>query len=142
MITQHKNEKLLAFAAGILILSILLMIIILPGAYYKTLPGTTNPGAVYGISLAILIRMSLLVGYLLIIRKSRRDRDRRKGGYIVIGVLLIVLGLIYSDGAVAFLNNEGALYISYLMFGSVVCDLIAALLTFIAISFIPKRQIK
>lgn len=138
----HRNERILIVAAGSLLLSILLMIIIIPGVNTRSLPGANNPGAVIGISLAILIRLLIFIWYVIIINKITRDGEIRKAGLIVIGILLIIFGLIYSDGAFAFLNNQNILYISYLMFASVFCDLIAAILTFISIFLKPKKYIE
>lgn len=127
----QRNERILVIAAGMLLLSILLMIIIIPGVYTRSLPNANNPGAVIGITLAIIIRALIFMGYISIIKKIRRDSEIKKRGYIVIGALLIIFGLIYSDGAFAFLNNKNILYVSLLMFASVFCDLIASVLTFI-----------
>ena len=116
------------------------MIIVIPGVYTRTLPNANNLGAVIGISLAIIIRLLILIWYISIIKKIRRDGEKRKAGYISIGILLIIFGLIYSDGAIAFSNNENILYVSYLMFTSVLCDLIASILTFIAI-FLKSQKL-
>ena len=135
----QRNERILIIAAGILLLSILLMIAVIPGIYTRSLPEAYNPGAVIGISLAIIVRLLLLICYLLIIKKIRRDGKKRKTGYIVIGILLVIFGLIYSDGAFAFLNNKNIPYVSFLMFTSVFCDLTASILTFTAI-FIKSQK--
>ena len=136
----QRKEKILIIAAGMLLLSILLMIIIIPGVYTKTLQKENNLGAVIGISLAILIRLLIIIWYISIIKKIRSEVEKRKTGYIVIGILLIIFGLIYSDGALAFLDNKNILYVSYLMFTSVFCDLIASILTFTAI-FLKSQKI-
>ena len=137
----HRNERILIIAAGMLLLSILLMIIVIPGVYTRTLPNANNLGAVIGISLLIIIRLLIIIWYISLIKKIRRDGEKRKAGYIVIGILLIIFGLIYSDGAFAFLDNKDILYVSYLMFTSVFCDLIASILTFIAI-FLKSQKNK
>ncbi|WP_321371388.1 hypothetical protein [uncultured Draconibacterium sp.] len=142
MKTLQKHERLLIIAAGILLLSILLMIIISPAIYTKTLLNTNNIGALIGMSLAVLIRLPLFVGYLLIVRRIRRYGDRRTGSYYVIGGFLILFALIYTDGAVAFWDNKDVIYISILMFASVFLELAAAVITFIAAYFRPKKLIK
>ncbi|MFT7252012.1 MAG: hypothetical protein ACI9FW_001768 [Flavobacterium sp.] len=136
----QKKEGILIIATGMLLLSVLLMIIIIPGVYTKTLPNENNLGAIIGISLAIIIRIVIIIWYMLKIKKIRSDGEKRKTGYIVIGILLIIFGLIYSDGAFAFLDNKNILYVSYLMFTSVFCDLIASILTFIAI-FLKSQKL-
>ena len=136
----QSKERILIIATGMLLLSVLLMIIIIPGVYTKTLPNENNLGAIIGISLAIIIRIVIIIWYMLKIKKIRSDSEKRKTGYIVIGILLIIFGLIYSDGAFAFLDNKNILYVSYLMFTSVFCDLIASILTFIAI-FLKSQKL-
>jgi hypothetical protein len=135
------KEKILIIAKGMLLLSILLMIIVIPGVYTKSLPNENNLGAVIGISLAIIIRLLIIFWYTSIIKSIRRDGKKRKTACIVIGILLIIFGLIYSDGAFAFLNNKNIIYVSYLMFTSVFFDIIASILTFISI-FLKSQKIK
>nr|WP_319510494.1 hypothetical protein [uncultured Draconibacterium sp.] len=142
MKTLQKHERLLLIAAGILLLSILLMIGISPAIYTKSLPGMHNTGAIIGMSLAVLFRLALLVGYFQIIKRIRQHGDRRTGGYYVIGGLLIFFALMYTDGAVAYLNNEEIPYVSALMFTGVFLDVAAAVITFIAAFFRPNKLIK
>ena len=141
MTNLQGKEKILIIAAGMLLLSILLMIIVIPGVYTKTLPNENNLGAVIGISLAIIIRLLIFIWYISIIKKIRRNGEKRKTVYIIIGILLIIFGLIYSDGAFAFLDNKNIIYVSYLMFTSVFFDIIASILTFIAI-FLKSQKIE
>ena len=133
------KEMILIMAAVILLISIILMAIIIPGVYTKTLPNEYNTGAVIGISLAMIIRLLIFFWYISIIKKIRRDFKKGKTAYIVIGTLLIIFGLIYLDGAFAFLDNKNILYVSYLMFTSVFFDLIASILTFIAALFKSQK---
>lgn len=140
MKNPQRNERILIITTAMILLSMLLMIIVMPGVYNKTLPNAKNPGAVLGISLAIVIRLLLFIGCILIIRKIRRDSEKRKGGYIIIGILLIIFGLIYLDGAFAFLDNKNIIYVSYLMFTSVFCDIIASILILIA-AFLKSHKL-
>ncbi|MDX8340941.1 hypothetical protein SLH46_17210 [Draconibacterium sp. IB214405] len=140
MKTKQKHTRLLILASGILLISILILLTVLPGAYTKTLPNTNNTRALIGIALAIVLRLSLLFGYVHIIRKIRNNTDVRGGTYILIGVLLLTLGLIDTDGAFAFLEHKDILYVSFLMLASIFCDLTAALLTFIAVAAKPASQ--
>ena len=138
---SQRKERILIIATGMLLLSILLMLIIIPGVFTRSLPNENNLGAVIGISVLIIIRLLIIIWYISLIKKIRRDGETRKIGYIGIGILLIVFGLIDSDGAFAFLNNKNILYVSYLLFISVFCDLVASILTFIAI-FLKSQKNK
>ncbi len=138
---QRKN-KVSTIAAVIILLSILLMIVVMPGIYTRSLPNENNLGALIGISLAIIFRLILFFWYVSIIKKSKRDGKQRVSGYILIGIFLFILGVIYTDGAFAFLNKKNISYVSPLMFTSVVFDLIASVLTFIAIFIDRKKGVK
>jgi hypothetical protein len=133
------KERVIIIAASILLLSILLMIIVLPGVYTGSLQNANNLGAVIGISVLIVIRLIIFIGYISIIKKIRCDGEKGKVRYILIGVFLIILGLINLDGASAFLDNKDIFYVSSLLFTSVFCDLIASILTFIAIFLKPQK---
>lgn len=138
---MKKNERVLTIAAGMLLLSMLLMIIIIPGVYTGTLQNTNNLDAVIGISVVIVIHLIIFIAYISLIKRIRRDGEKGNAAYIVLGILLIILGLIISDGAFAFLDNKNILYVSFLMFTSVFCDIIASILTFIAIFLKPQKNI-
>ena len=139
MKTMQRHIRLLVIAVGMLLLSILFLLTVTPGVYTKTLPNENNTSALIGILVAIALRLALLSGYLRIIKKIRQNINIRIGSYIVIGVLLLILGLIDTDGAFAYLNNTDVLYISFIMFVSIFCDLTAAILTFIAASLKQKN---
>jgi hypothetical protein len=132
-------EKFLIIARGMLLLSILLMMVVIPGVYTRSLPDDNNTGAVIGISLAIIVRLLLVFWYTSIIKSMKHEGKMRKRACIVSGILLIIFGLIYLDGAFAFLDNKNILYVSYLMFTSVFFDLIASILTFIVALFKSQK---
>jgi len=136
---SRRKERFLIIACALLLLSILLMIAVIPGVFTKSLPNKYNTGAAIAISLAIVIRLTIVFWCLSTIKKIRRNGKKRKTAYVVIGILLIVFGLIYMDGAIAYLNNKDILYVSYLMFTSVFCDFTAAILTFTA-AFLSNRK--
>jgi hypothetical protein len=136
---SRRKERFLIIACALLLLSILLMIAVIPGVFTKSLPNKYNTGAAIAISLAIVIRLIIVFWCLSTIKKIRRNGKKRKTAYVVIGILLIVFGLIYMDGAIAYLNNKDILYVSYLMFTSVFCDFTAATLTFTA-AFLSNRK--
>ena len=72
------KERVLIIAAGMLLLSMLLMIIVVPGVYTKTLPNENNLGAVIGISLAIIMRLLLIIWYTFKLKKIRNNTEKRK----------------------------------------------------------------
>jgi len=136
----QKNERILIIAAGFLLLSIILMIVVIPGIVNDTYSKASPRGAVIGISLAILVRLIIFLGYIKIIRDTRRSSKKRKPGYLVLGILLIFFGTIYIDGAFAFLHHENILYVSFLMFTSVLCDYVASILTITVFFLKPQKE--
>lgn len=138
---RQGKEYFLTIAAGMVLLSVLFMIIVIPAVYTKTLRNENNINAVIGISLAILIRLLIFGWYLIIIRKINHKGEKSKTACMIIGILLFIFGIIYSDGAFAFLNNKDIIYVSYLMFTSVFFDIIASMLTIIAI-FIKSQKLE
>ena len=115
------------------------MIVIIPGILNDTYHNAYAKGAVLGVSLAIIIRLIIFSGYIKIIRDNRRSGKKSKGAYIAIGILLIVFGLIYMDGAFAFLDHKNILYVSILMFMSILCEFVASILTFVVLFLKPKK---
>jgi hypothetical protein len=134
-----REEKILFIAAGILSLSIVLRIAVIPGILNDTSPNASPKSAVTGILLAILIHLIIFIGYIKIIRDTRRSRNKRKGEYLAIGILLIFFGLIYMDGAFAFLSHENMLFVSILMFTSTLCDVVASIMTIILFILKPQK---
>lgn len=137
---EKRNERILFIAAAFLLLSIIMMIIIIPGVLNDTTPRANPIGAVTGISIALIIRLVIFLCYVIIIRRNRRVIRKNKGVYQAIGILLIVFGLIYMDGAFAFLSHDDILYVSILMFTSTLCDLVAGIMTII-VSFLKPLNV-
>jgi uncharacterized membrane protein HdeD (DUF308 family) len=136
---SQRDKRILIIAAGILLLSIILMIIVMPGILNDTSPNASPKSAVTAILLAILIHLIIFIGYIKIIRNTRRSRNKRKGEYLAIGILLIFFGLIYMDGAFAFLSHENMLFVSILMFTSTLCDVVASIMTIILFILKPQK---
>ena len=122
------NIQVLKAGTGFLILSLILMFIIIPGIFNdpKTAASGNPYGAIIGISLAIVIRLFILRFFLRFLREIKQRTLRRSSIYISIGVILVIMALIYIDGAYSFTNHEAIPHVSPMMFGSVVCDLLAA----------------
>ena len=135
----QRNTRLLVIAAGILLISIILMTAIIPGILTDTKPEANPTGAAIGILLAIAIHLILFMGYIKIIKDTKRSKKKRRPEYLAIGILLIFFGVIYMDGALAFLNHENIFYVSILMFTSALCDFVAAILTVIVFFLKPNQ---
>ena len=133
----NENERFLYLAAGILMFSILLMLAVIPGILNDTFEQAKPKGAATAVSVAAAIHLVILLSYLFAIRKNRSSKRKRKGEYLGVGILLLLFGLIYMDGAFAFFAHKDILYVSILMFISVLCDLVAS--TLMITAYITKR---
>ena len=130
--------RIMSTVAGLVLLSIILMIIIIPSVLQDTSAGAGPIGAAIGIVVLIMLHLTVLLGFLKAIRRNKRGRPAGKGLNILLGILLVLFGLFYMDGAFAFF--ETILFVSILMFISAFCDIVAALITFIALFLKPKKS--
>ena len=128
---MQRNERVLMIASGILLLSVILLIITIPGVLNDTSPNAKPKSAVIGISLAIVFRLLFFVGYIKLFRENRRNSTNRKGAYLGLGFLLILFALFLLDGAFAFLQHQNLLYVSILIFTCILCDFVASTITII-----------
>lgn len=106
----------------------------------NTGPNINPKTAAIGVLLAILIHLVLFILYVKFTRESRHSNKNRKGEYIGLGILTIFFGLIYVDGAIAFVSHENTLLISILMFASVLCDLTASIMI-ITLFFLKPQKV-
>jgi|SRR5210317_311818 len=129
MKTKQKDIRYLSLAITVLLISILLMIVITPEVFSNSLPGKYNQGAIIGISLAIIIRLIILIWMYSVQSSIKKNGKKKKEALIIIGILLLFFGILYTDGALAFLDNKNIPFVSYFMFSSVLCDTIASIIT-------------
>jgi hypothetical protein len=140
MRTKQRNERILFIASAFLLLSLLFMFIALSGILLKIAPDGPPASAAVGIALAIGLRVIIFILYLKFIRESRVSSKNRRGEYIGIGIFHLLLGLVYMDGAFAFLGDEGMLHVSILMFGSTASDLVASSMMIILFFLKPQES--
>jgi hypothetical protein len=132
------HRRILITVAGMVLLSALLLIVILPGVIQDTSPGANPKIAVIAIFVIMILHLVILYGFLSAIRANKRGRPADKGLNIGLGILLLIFGLVIMDGAFAYLDH--LLFVSVLMFVSVFCDFVAALITFGTLFLKPKMK--
>jgi hypothetical protein len=136
---MKRNEKVLVIASRIILLSILLIALTIPGILTDSSPNANPKSAAIGFALAILIRLIIFAAYIKTIRNNRDSNVNRRGEYLGLGILLLIFGLIIVDGAVAFLSHEKLLYASVLIFTSAFCDFIASISTIVLFFLKPQE---
>lgn len=138
----HASDKMLVIAAGFLLLSIILMFVIIPGILNDTTPGSFPKRAMNGVIIQIAIHLALFLAYLKIIRDVSRGKKKRDGAYLAVAIILMFAGLIFMDGAFAYLSHEDMLFVSIAMFISILFDFIASILTIIVFASRPRTDNK
>jgi len=133
-------EKILVLASALLLLSIVLMIAVLPPVLHDKTTQANPQGAFTGILVSLSLHLMIFAGYVNVIRSAMYKNTYKRGYILVLGILLFFIGVLYADGAIAFLSHKAILYVSVLMFMSVFCDVIASMLTIIA--FYKKTRIE
>jgi hypothetical protein len=93
-----------------------------------------------GILVLMIFHLPVLFGFLYAIRVNKRGGQVTNGVYISLGIVLLLLGFSFSGYAFQFLAHKNILFVSILMFVSVVCDLVAAIITFTALLLKPKEK--
>ena len=123
---------------GLLLLSILSLVVVLPGILLDKSPGAMPLQAASGAFLGLLIHLALLA-YLYGYRLSKQNRPGNKEISLGPALAFAFLGIIIMDGGFAFL--EDVPYVAYGMFVCMFSDFAASLLSFTAlIVFRPKRK--
>ena len=135
----QRNERILFVAAAILLFSIVLLIIVIPGFLNDAHSNAFSESAIIALYLAIVFHIMIFLGYIISIRENRRSSDNRKGGYIGLGILLILFGLFVMDGAMAILPYKNIRYITVLMSTSTFLDFVASILTIILFFLKPQK---
>lgn len=136
---SQRNERFLLVAAGVLLLSIVLLIIVIPGFLNDAHSNAFSESATIALYLAIVFHLIIFLGYIISIRENRRSSNNRKGGYIGIAVLLILFGLFVMDGALAILPYKNVRFITVLMLLSAFFDFVASILTTILFFLKPQK---
>lgn len=126
---KTSNIKLLSVAAGVLLFSVILMIIVALLILTNMTPNAPPRTAGFAVIAAIIIHLVILAGFIKVIRENRPKSKNKNGEYIGLGVLLIIFGLIYMDGAFAYWGDKNTIDLSILMFSSTLCDFVAAVMT-------------
>ena len=134
------QRKILITVAGLVLMSIVLMIITIPSILKDTSAGARPESAATGTVIMMILHMVVLFGFWKSIRANKRVRSADKGLNIGLGILLILFGLVIMDGAFAFFDH--IFYVSVLLFIIVSCDFVAAIITFAGLFLKPKNNKK
>jgi hypothetical protein len=134
------QRKTLMIVAGIVLLSIVLMIVIIPSVLQDTFHGATPKLAARQILVLMIFHLPVLFGFSYAIRVNKRGGQVANGVYISLGIVLLLLSFLFSGSASQFFAHKNIFFVSILMFITVFCDLVAAIITFTALLSKPKEK--
>jgi len=122
------QRKILAVAAVVVLIPLLLMLALIPGAIINPDPGANYIAIIIVMSVLGILHLVIRMGYLRNIRAIKKDRSADKGLNLGMGILLLMCCIFLLDGAAAAYGNN--LYGSILMFAAGIIDFVTALATF------------
>ena len=119
------QRKILTVAAVLVLMPLLLMLALIPGAIHNPDPGANYIAIIIVMSVLGVLHLVIRMGYLRNIRAIKQDRSADKGLNLGMGLLLLMCCLFLLDGAAA--SNDHSLYSSILMFAAGLIDFVIAL---------------
>lgn len=132
------QRRIFTYVAGLLVLSVLALIVVLPLLIQEvSLDGIPNAAPI-ATAVAAGVRLLILVGILIGIRLIRLKRRINKEINLAVAAVLILLGLVLTDGAVAYVDS--LVFVSVGMFIAVFCDLAAAVISIVALFQLRKKR--
>ena len=135
------QRKVFTICAVLLFLSVLALIAVIPAILQDTSPGANPRQAALATSVGMFIHLLILLGILYGIRLTKRKRKINKEINIAIAVVLVVLGFIIMDGAMAGMGGGNTSFISIGMFVCTAFDL-GAIVVSVAALFLLKTKKK
>jgi len=126
--------------AGLVILTTLILaFIIVPGEFADKTPGLQLEGAIKMLIITIILHLLICYAFREMIIVNKRGGRLKRIVYIITGIGLIILGLFLSDGAFATSGHASMQFVTISWFICVVNDIIAGILVFIALYLQPQK---
>lgn len=133
--------RILYLGAGLVLLVTILLPLVMTLFVVFDKTGTSTPGpAVTGTIVVSILHFLIFYALREAIIKNKRKGRLSNVVLIVSGIGLLLLGLVISDGAFEFLNYYKYYLVASLFFFCILCNLVAALISFLAIFLQPKKD--
>src|SRR3989304_8819064 len=119
----------------VIVVTLILAFLVIPSVIIDTSPQADPERAVPGILFVIIIHLVIIAALVRTILVNQRGGRINKGLLIGLGVLLVLLSLMVSDGASAFLNHTDPIMhrVAISMFICTGCNFIASVLALSAV---------
>ncbi len=140
MDTFEIQRKTFRIVSVLLLISVLALIAVIPKLIQETYPGGLPKAAAIATSVAMGVRLLILLAILYGIRLTKRKFKINKEINLVTAIVLIFLGLIIMDGAFAYVDS--LLFVSIGMFLCAFCDLAAAIVSVTALFLLRTKKKK
>lgn len=134
------QRRIFRINAGLLLLSVLALIAVIPKLIQETSSEGLPRAAAIATSVGMGIHLLLLVGFLIGIRLARLKRRINREINLVSAIILILLGLVITDGAFAYVDS--LLFVSVGMFICVACDLGVGVVSIVGMVRLRKKKQK
>ena len=141
MVSETVLHRILYVGSGlVIVVTLILAFMVIPSVRMDTSPQATPGDAVIGILVVIIIH--LLIVAALVWTILQRGGRIKKVPLVGLGVLLLLLSLIVSDGASAYLSHPDPIMhkVPILMFICTGCHFIASVLAFLAAWYSRRLQ--
>ena len=134
-------NKILYIGVGLVVLATLILaFIIIPGLFVDKTPGLKLDWAVKMLVVVILLHLLMCFAFSRMILVNKRGGRSNKIVFIITGIGLLILGLFLSDGAFAITGHANMLFFAVSWFICVASDIIAGILLFVALFLKPTMS--
>ena len=133
------QKKIFTIDAVLMLGSVLSLIVVIPRLLQEISIGSIPKVVAIVTPVAAGIRLLILLAFLYGIRLTKRRRHINKEINLAAGIVLLILGYMVFDGAVAYIDN--LLFVSIGMFVCVFCDF-AVIVVSVAALFLLKPKKK
>ena len=134
------QRKIFTVDAVLMLLSAVSLAVVIPRLFQEASTDSILKAGAIATSVAMGLRLLILLAFLYGIRLSKRRRHINKEINFAAGLVILILGLVLMDGAFACLDD--LLFVSIGMFVCVFCDFVVALISVAALFLLkPKKKI-
>jgi hypothetical protein len=135
----EKQRKIFTIVAILVLLSVVSLIAVIPRMFQEASQGEIPKEAAIATLVGMSVHLLLFFGFLVGIRLTKLRRRINREINLASAVVILLLGFIIMDGAIAYINQ--LLFVSIGMFLCVFCDLAAALVSVAALFYLkPKKK--
>ena len=140
MKSETIRNRIQYVGAGLVIFTTLILaFIIIPGHFVDKTPGLQLGWAIKMLIVTIILHLLICYAFRKMIIVNKGGGRLNKIVFIITGIVLLILGLLLSDGAFAMSGHANIQFVAISWFICVANDVIAGMLIFIALFLQPPK---